>query len=250
MSRELFVATIGRARRDRSFMLNLSPIGEELELTFSFWILRDAHSTILIETGFPEAVGAARGIYDYADPTDVLARIGVTPGEIKTIVVSHLHWDHFAGPERFPNATFIIQHDEIEYFTGPGRNEPAGKIADKPSIDALDEIRAQDRLHVVDGDVRIFDDLSLVRVGGHTPGLQIAVLQTEQGPRVFACDAAHLYANVETRTPTSIIYSYRDYQRGFAKIAELSAGGRWYPGHDPKLLEGLETVAERIYRLR
>jgi hypothetical protein len=87
------------------------------------------------------------------------------------------------------------------------------------------------------------------RIGGHTPGLQITLLERANGPIVFACDASHFYENLETKTTTALIYNYHEYQRGFTLIEELAAGGRWFPGHDPRMLEGLEPVSERVYRV-
>lgn len=230
-------------------MVHLAQPEGEVQLVFPFWILRDRGSIVLIDTGFPQRVCEARGITNYTDPQTALASIGIDPKEIDTIIVSHMHWDHFCAPERFPNAKFVIQEDEVMFFTGLGRDYPTRHSADLPSLDAVAALRAQGRLQIVDGETRIADDLWVFRVGGHTPGMQITVYETGKGPTVFACDASHLYENLVTRTPTSLIYSYDEYQRGFTLIEELAAGGNWFPGHDPKMLDGLEPVGGCVYRL-
>ena len=55
-----------------------------------------------------------------------LAKIGLTPDDIKYVVVSHMHLDHGGNVAKFPNSTIILQRDEIEYamwpdepYTGP-----------------------------------------------------------------------------------------------------------------------------------
>jgi glyoxylase-like metal-dependent hydrolase (beta-lactamase superfamily II) len=247
---EIYAAIVGRAERSRCLMFHLSPSHDAVELIYPFWVLRGPRHVTLIDTGFSSAAAEQRGIGEYRDPTALLAEIGIDPADVEQIVVSHLHFDHFCAPERFPNARFVVQHDDVAYFSGAGASHPAGKLTDPPSIAALAELRAAGRLELLDGDKVLGDGLSLVRVGGHTPGSQVIVLEREGGQIVFACDASHFYANAQTRTPSAIIYRYDEYQRGFAAIERLAAGGRWFPGHDPEILTHLTPLSEAVYSLR
>jgi glyoxylase-like metal-dependent hydrolase (beta-lactamase superfamily II) len=247
---EIFAAIVGRAERSRCLMFHLSPAHDAVGLIYPFWILRGPKRVTLIDTGFSAAAAAQRGIGDYHDPTALLAEVGVDPADVEQILVSHLHFDHFCAPERFPNARFVIQHDDVAYFSGAGTAHPAGRLADPPSIAALAELRRDGRVELLDGDKALGDGVSVVRVGGHTPGSQVIVLEREGGRIVFACDASHMYGNLQTRTPSAIIYRYDDYQRGFAAIERLATGGRWFPGHDPEILTHLTPVGESVYALR
>lgn len=247
---DVYAAIVGRADRSRCLMFHLSPAHDSVGLIYPFWILRGPRRVTLIDTGFSGEAATQRAIDDYRDPTALLAEVGIVPAEIGRIVVSHLHWDHFGVPERFPNARFVVQHDDVAYFSGAGATHPAGRLADPPSIAALGELRRAGRVELLDGDKVLGDGVSVVRVGGHTPGSQVIVLERHGGKHiVFACDASHLYANLETRTPTAIIYRYDEYQRGFAAIERLAAGGRWFPGHDPEILTRLTPVGESVYAL-
>jgi glyoxylase-like metal-dependent hydrolase (beta-lactamase superfamily II) len=245
---EIVAAIVGRATRHHCTLFHLSPRHDELELVYPFWILRRGAEVTLVDTGFALEVGAARGIYDYRDPSAALAALGIAPGEVGRIILSHLHYDHFGVPERYPNARFVVQYDDVAYFAGTGRAQAYGKLADPASIDAIDGLRAAGRLELVDGDRTLEPGLSVVRVGGHTPGSQVIAIDHGSRPLVLACDASHFYANEATRTPSSMIYHYEEYQRGFATIARLAAGGRWFPGHDPAMLDGLAPLGEGLYR--
>ena len=247
---EIYAAIVGRAERSRCLMFHLSPTHGTVGLIYPFWVLRGPRRVTLIDTGFSAAAAEQRGIGDYRDPTALLAEIGIDPAEVEQILVSHLHFDHFGVPERFPNARFVVQHDDVAYFSGAGATHPAGRLADPASIASLAELRRAGRLELLDGDKALGDGVSAVRVGGHTPGSQLIVLERQGGQIVFACDAAHLYANVQTRTPSAIIYRYDEYQRGFAAIERLATGGRWFPGHDPEILSHLTPVSESVYALR
>jgi glyoxylase-like metal-dependent hydrolase (beta-lactamase superfamily II) len=247
---EVYAAIVGRAQRQRCLMFHLSSRHDEVELVYPFWILRERSSVTLIDTGFPAPVAQARGISDHGDPTALLGELGIAPGDVSRVVLSHLHYDHFCAPERYPNARFVVQRDDVAFFCGPGRTQPAGALADPPSIAALDELRRAGRLVELDGDKNLDGGLGVVRIGGHTPGSQLIVLERGDGPVVFACDCSHFYENARTKTPSTLIYRYDEYQRGFASIERLAAGGRWFPGHDPTMLERLDPVHARIYALR
>jgi len=247
---DVFACIVGRSHRHHCFMYHLSPSQEIVELVYPFWVLRNAQETIVIDTGFSPELARARELFDYHDPSAMLDAIGVDPAAVGTVILSHLHWDHFGVPERFPNATFLVQRDDVDYFTGRGTLHPAASIADAPTLARIPALRASGRLRELDGNLALRDDLTLVRVGGHTPGSQITILDRPDGRVVFACDASHLYGNFETRTPTTIIYNYDDYQRGFAAIAQAAHGGVWFAGHDPQILDRLTPVADGVHRLQ
>lgn len=247
---DIFACIVGRSHRHYCTMFNRASRHDDIELAYPFWVLRKADRTILVDTGFSAEIAGARAVFDYRSPTELLARLKIDPAELTTIVVSHLHYDHFSQPERYPNATFFIQGDDVDYFTGRGRSHPATATADTAALDQIATLRAAGRIRTLDGDFALDDSIKLVRVGGHTPGHQITVLAPKGVPPiVLACDASHFYANLQTRTPTSLIHDYDQYQRGFATIETFAEDGEWFPGHDPQMLEKFEEIDERIYRV-
>lgn len=246
---EIYAGIVGRSKRPYYYMFNLANRQDEIELVYPFWILKDKSGTVMIDTGFSERMAGEKGVFDYRSPSDVLAEMGIDPKDVKTIVISHLHYDHFCVPERYPNATFYIQSDDIDYFTGRGMGHPAFRSADPTAIEQIEALQAAGRIKKQNGDFSLSPSIKVLHVGGHTPGHQITVIDAGERPLVFACDASHFYANLETRTPTSIIHNYDNYQRGFATIETLAAGGRWFPGHDPAMLAKLEKIGDRVYRV-
>ena len=246
---EIYACIVGRSKRPYYYMFNLASRTDEIELVYPFWVIKDNGRVILIDTGISDAMVAEKGILDYRSPDALMQKVGVDPKDLKTIVISHLHYDHFTVPERFPNAVFYIQRDDMDYFTGRGKDHPAFKSADPAAIAQIAKLRASGNIKELSGDFALAPSIKLVHVGGHTPGHQITVVDLDGKPTVFACDASHFYANLQTRTPTSIIHNYDNYQTGFSTISALANGGRWFPGHDPAILERLEKVDDRIYRV-
>lgn len=85
---------------------------------------------VLIDTGYgPEVTAGRRGfpLWFYAfvlkprledQPEAVLKRLGFTPGDVRTIFLTHFHADHISGLRRFPNARFIAASwDELKRQT-------------------------------------------------------------------------------------------------------------------------------------
>ncbi|GAA3925174.1 N-acyl homoserine lactonase family protein [Microbacterium soli] len=204
---------------------------------------------VLVDTGFSPEAAVEKHVVDYRDPCEQLARLGLSPSDVGTVIVSHLHWDHFHTPQRFPNARLFIQRSDIEYYLGRGQNHPlAVELGDRASLDELRALIAADRVTALDGDQVIRPGLRVERIAGHSPGMQMTVLDLDSGPLVLAGDASHLFVNLQTRTPTALLNDYDAYQRGFDRITAVSAGGRWLPGHDPLMLDELETIGGGIYR--
>lgn len=52
-------------------------------------------------------------INEHQEAKQILKRIGITPNEIKYIIISHFHADHIAGLKDFENAQFICSEDAL-----------------------------------------------------------------------------------------------------------------------------------------
>lgn len=243
---EVFCLIVGRSKRHHCFMFHLSPRHDDIELIYPLWVIRRGAHVTLVDTGFAADVAAARGVVAYHDPDALLDALKIAPRSIASVVVSHLHYDHFGMPERYPQATFAVQRADVDYFTGTGVAHPATALTDPASMTAVTKLVRDGRVRLLDGDA-VVDGLELLHVGGHTPGMQLTRVPMAGAPLLLACDASHFYANCETSTPTAIIHSYEGYQHGFARIR--AHGVRWFPGHDPKMLDRLETVASNVYRV-
>ena len=96
------------------------PSHERITLHFFVWLILGGPHPVLVDTGFGEEEAAARGLRGYVSPAAMVARLGVRAEEIPTALVTHLHWDHWAGYRHFPGAEFWIQQDEVAFWTGPG----------------------------------------------------------------------------------------------------------------------------------
>jgi glyoxylase-like metal-dependent hydrolase (beta-lactamase superfamily II) len=139
---------------------------EPWALHFHCYLLRDRKGrTALVDTG----IGAADSPASSWAPVPgalraELARVGAEPGEIGTVILTHLHSDHASGAVEgglvvFPNARHVIQRAELATADGA----------------VLDQVvrPLHDHLDVVDGGVEVLPGIRVILTPGHTPGHQV-----------------------------------------------------------------------------
>ncbi len=176
--------------------------------------------------------------------------LGLHPGDIKTVVLSHLHWDHLAGFELFPNATFLVQRSEVTFWRERARSH--GLImssADPRALDALDALEAMGRVRLLDGPGQLSEGIELVVVGGHTPGLQVLAVTTAAGTVVLASDALHFYENYELRRPVQVTMDFVGALEAYDTIEKLATRGLVVAGHDPLTQTRFTRAAEHVFRI-
>ena len=226
-----------------------------MPIDFFVWAIRNAHRTIVVDTGFDRAEGERRERRITHLPKDCLARIGIDAATVEDVVVSHLHFDHAGTIADFPAATFHLQESEMAYATGKHMCHPAFTGAFTAEI-VCDMVRAvfAGRVRFHDGDAEIAPGVSVHLIGGHSAGLQVVRVRTRRGWLVLASDVSHFYENIETRNPFPIICHLGDMYEGFRTVERLATGPSLIvPGHDPLVMArypafgpGLADVAVRL----
>src|SRR4029079_4845542 len=103
--------------------------------------------------------------------------------EIPMALITHLHWDHWAGYRHFPAAEFWIQRDEVAFWTGAVARYDAFKMSANPgALSELVRLNYANRVRMVHGDRQVLPGLRLHRIGVHPPALQLRHLRAD-GPR-------------------------------------------------------------------
>lgn len=174
----------------------------------AFYLIQHPKGNVLFDTGVNDREIAepgsvwARGAIDYFGLKKTpeqsieaqLAKADVTPADIRYVVISHMHLDHAGNIAKFPNATFVIQNEELKQAWWPDAGFEGGYL--------LEDIKDTRRFNVMrlDGNLDLFGDRSVevLRVPGHTPGSQILVARLpKSGTAVFTGDAVYLKDNLE-----------------------------------------------------
>jgi glyoxylase-like metal-dependent hydrolase (beta-lactamase superfamily II) len=214
------------------------------------WLAVSPEHTVLVDAGIrAERAKAVDGL-EYVEPVRLLAELGVDPGAVGHVVLTHLHYDHCGTVAEFPGARFVVQQSELDYWTGPW----AKRIERERWL--LDEVALEHVLagpvDPVDGDAEIVPGLSVHLVGGHTAGMQVVRVETAAGPVVLASDASHFHENLEHDRPAPLLHSTTGVYGAFDRVKELAGAGLVVPGHDPEVLARYPPAGDatgRIVRL-
>lgn len=208
-----------------------------MPLDFNVWIVRNAHRTLLVDTGFGKRAAGERGRQLDFDPIEALARLGIEPDAIENIILTHLHFDHAGNIERFATARFHVQDAEAGFATGRCMCEPQLRYPfDVEDVVTFVRHTYAQRVHFHDGDAAPLPGITLHAVPGHTLGMQAVRVMTPRGPIVLASDASHFYANLLRRAPFVVTVDAMATLRSYDRLMELAGSiQRIVPGHDPKV---------------
>ena len=221
---------VGRRCADSALFLYLTDFGVEIEIAYRMWVLQGGEEAIVVDTGPPLDEAHRRGITRVRDIDQALAEAGVRADEVRTVVLTHLHWDHAANAGRFPNAVFLAQAREIEFFASEAREHPAmNRFYSHQAY--LAQLIHEGRIRPIDADTTIVPGVRAIRVGGHTPGSQMLVVDTPQGEAVITGDAIPLHRNYRDNIPSGIVVDTLEALAALARVRSLQPAAL-HTGHD------------------
>jgi glyoxylase-like metal-dependent hydrolase (beta-lactamase superfamily II) len=149
---------------------------------------------ILVETGngdkFPPKLKDIYGIDHDRAVADALRDAGLSPDDIDTVIMTHLHFDHSGGTTRrmpsgalepvFKRARHVVQRREWEDATHPHERNRASYLQE--NVGPLGEAKL---LQLVDGEVEIAPGVRVLPTPGHTAGHQSVLIGPADGPKAL-----------------------------------------------------------------
>jgi N-acyl homoserine lactone hydrolase len=238
---------------ERSTQQYLTGFGEKICVHLTMWLILGLDSPVLVDVavGTPENVSLhqQRDLQQTEHPHELLAQHGVEPGDIKTIILSHLHWDHCLGLEMrdFSHATAFVQRKELQYAAAPFA--PHKGLYNKTVLRGLGE-SGYPELRVLDGDYQVAPGIKVIHTPGHTPGTSAVIVDTSEGRYAIASDNVPLKdswrgATADCWTPNGIHVDLADC---YASLRRLSTEADFIlPSHCGSVHNGSRGLPTKGY---
>lgn len=237
---------------------SLTPDFSKVKVPVYAFLIEDGPDPIIVDAGMRSAERAVEihklGPHWMPETMSLesqLAKVGVKPEEIKTCILTHLHYDHAGGCEKLPNARIIVQRSELAAAAtpiGPRHLEIGSRelFYDRKDVAALVDT-LWDRVELIEGDVELFPGVDCIHYpNSHTPGSQCVYVDTMDGVVGLVGDMVRkVDLNVKKAVPPGLYYDLEQMQRAMRDIA--IRGDIIYPAHDPMVME--EDKEKRIAAL-
>ena len=207
-----------------------------------FLISHPTQGLILFETGpDPASVEKPWSVLDILSPyalrdevpkgKDLLAQLsaeGISPKDIRWVIVSHLHPEPAGRLAAFPEATVVVSRREWEWRKARSAAGKRGEGVDPEGLEGRVKLRLLD-IHnapafgAFANGLDLFEDGSLVVVGlpGHSPGNIGVWANLDGGPVLMTGGAAFVVDNLDLALPVK--EHFRDLDDFWRSIHEIRA---------------------------
>ncbi len=210
--------------------------GQSGTLTNSCYLIHHDDSYMLWDAGFPAALtdgpmqlGPLTATLDTTIPAQ-LAEIGVAPGDVSRVGISHYHLDHVGQAPAFAGAELLISAADLAAMQVPGTPfaEPA-LLTPWLKGGAVTEVQ---------GDHDVFGDgaVTMLRMPGHTPGSMALLVQlAETGPVLLSGDVVHFEAQFDRDGVPGFNHDRADTLASMKRLKGMAAslGATLVIQHDP-----------------
>ncbi len=170
-----------------------------LSIPVGAFLVRNGDRLALLDAGVGDLHNE---MFDGGQMLDSLRALGVSPEQIDTVIVSHLHSDHMGwlavdGAVTFANATVFVGAADWQYFVEDGN----GGRHDTAVMRAVEE-----HIELVDRDgVTLLPGMTTRMTPGHTPGHMSTVVSSGNERLIVLGDALHCPAQL-TETEWEFFY--------------------------------------------
>ncbi len=180
----------------------------------SVTLVRTADRIMLVDTG------------SYGDRALLLTRlqeVGIAPGEVDDVFLTHFHFDHVLNFDLFKNATFHLSETEIRYVT-----EGGFQAVNDPYVPAVIYPLLAPQIKSFSTEVEIQPGVRVFPLPGHTPGTSGLLL--EQTQVLIAGDGIKCARDFNNWQPPPAFAGKRAALRSYRRAADKAQ--IIIPGHD------------------
>ncbi len=207
---------------------------ESVKICLAGFLIQGNGRNIMVDTGMDgidltytvedqkkwDHLGASR------NTSELIAKIGLALDDIDTVVITHLHFDHYMNAALYPRARFLVPRKEWEHVHNPLLAGACPEVGfPREPLSWMNRDGGQ-WVELVDDSHMVAPGITMHWTGGHSPGHMVVKVSTDQGPAIVVGDAFYLYEHIDKDIPLG----YR------TNVEELMAGYRWLREQNAMLL--------------
>ena len=158
-------------------------LAEDERMPLNVHVIDHPDARVLVDTGITELHPAVADLDPRIQP---LSEQDFDLAGIDIVVNTHLHFDHCGGNHLFAGKPIYVQQRELD----DARNEENYTLpewVDAPGV----------RYTTVDGEFELLSGIRLVPAPGHTPGMQVVVIENGERPVVVGGDVAVWFGELD-----------------------------------------------------
>ena len=212
---------------------------EQIEdFSFLYYLAEHNGAYLLFDTGFrDEKLAENMGISLLNINGEIQQVFGEMP-RIKTIVLTHSHWDHINNIDLYPESEIILASKAYETAMESGTEAVKARLSKRINRGAV---------WLVEEECTIDEKFFFQVIGGHTS--DSAVITFEDQGRVYCITGDECYTceNMRRNIPIGIA---SDHEKNSSFLSVANARG-WIPlpFHDVSVLSDYEQLTENISRI-
>ena len=224
--------------RGQNFIGDANPTQQQT-MDFFCWLIVGQDTSIVVDTGTHRSSVESHGLQFIQCPAETMAALGCDPGRVRTVILTHLHFDHIGNVDKFPSAHFYLPRVEMAYATGPSMKHGFLRRAyGTKELSTVLEYLYQDRVTLHEQPFEVAPGVAVHHVGGHTAGQEVVRVHTARGWIVLASDALHYYEELERGQPFAVAYHIGDMLAAHPTMRRMvTSDDHIIPAHDPRVME-------------
>ena len=94
-------------------------------------------------------------------------RAGDRPEDVDTLILTHLHFDHYLNARQFPRARIVVNRRDFEFVLSPANRRAMPRSGFPRAVFGwlVDEAM---RLELVEGEREVLPGVRVIETGGHS----------------------------------------------------------------------------------